>query len=128
MSGDREVPRFIEESVKTGMPAEYFEGATSAGPLATFDGADSWVDHPYRNGVALIGDAAATSDPTWGQGMSLTLRDVRVLSDALGAGHDWDEAAHAYAAEHDRYYEIIHRSDGWAAQVFMDVGAESDAI
>ena len=67
MSGDREVPRFIEESRKTGMPGEYFEGATPAGPLATFSGADSWVDHPYRDGVALIGDAAAQSDQTWGR-------------------------------------------------------------
>jgi 2-polyprenyl-6-methoxyphenol hydroxylase-like FAD-dependent oxidoreductase len=48
-----------------------------AGPLATFDATDNWVEHPYANGVAPIGDAASTSDPTWGQGMSLALRDVR---------------------------------------------------
>ncbi len=29
------------------------------------------------SGVALLGDAAATSDPSFGQGMSLTLRDAR---------------------------------------------------
>ena len=26
---------------------------------------------------------------------------------------DWDTAGHAYAAEHDRHYGIIHRVDGW---------------
>ena len=81
MAGAKDIPRFIEESVKVGMPQEYFEGAKTAGPLATFSGADSWTDHPYRDGVALIGDAAAQSD-TWDQGCD-TMRDVRILRDAL---------------------------------------------
>ena len=127
MSGDREVPRFIEESVKTGMPAEYFEGATSAGPLATFSGADSWVDHPYRNGVALIGDAAAQSDQTWGQGMALTLRDARILRDALLADDDWEAAGHAYAEEHDRQFHDLHTAESWFTGIFMEPGAEADA-
>ena len=38
------------------------------GPLATFDRADTWVEHPYKEGVVLVGDAAATTDPTYGQG------------------------------------------------------------
>jgi menaquinone-9 beta-reductase len=33
--------------------------------------------------MALIGDAAAASDPSWGEGLSLTLRDVRLLRDSL---------------------------------------------
>lgn len=40
MQGEKDVGRFIEESAKTGMPREYFEGARPAGPLATFSGAD----------------------------------------------------------------------------------------
>jgi 2-polyprenyl-6-methoxyphenol hydroxylase-like FAD-dependent oxidoreductase len=128
LQGGHDVERFKQATEQIGMPKEFYAEAKAAGPLATFDGADSWVDHPYGNGVALIGDAAATSDPTWGQGMSLTLRDVRVLHDALAADRDWDKAGHAYAAEHDRYYAITHRCDGWAAHVFMDIGPESDAI
>jgi 2-polyprenyl-6-methoxyphenol hydroxylase-like FAD-dependent oxidoreductase len=62
--------------------AEFFVGAKGLGPLATFSGADTWVEHPYRQGVVLIGDAAA-SDPSFGQGLALTVRDVRVLRDAL---------------------------------------------
>src|SRR5439155_67663 len=82
--------------------------ARLAGRLAMFEGADAWLDHPYRDGVALVGDAAAASDPTWGQGMSLTLRDVRTLRDRLVADDDWTAAGHAYAAEHDRYYGVVH--------------------
>ena len=67
------------------------------------------MDHPYEAGVVLIGDAAAASDPTWGQGLSLTVRDTRVLRDHLCAHDDWEAAGHAYAVEHDRYYSVIHR-------------------
>jgi hypothetical protein len=61
------------------------------------------------------GDAAAASDPTWAQGLSLTLRDVRVLRDQLLMNDDW-EAAHAYATEHDQYYGALHRIEGWARE------------
>jgi len=58
--------------------------------------------------------------------MSLTLRDVRALRDALLADDDWDAAGHAYAAEHDRYYRIVHDADGWYRDVFMEIGPEAD--
>jgi 2-polyprenyl-6-methoxyphenol hydroxylase-like FAD-dependent oxidoreductase len=127
LQGDKDVSRFIEDSVKTGMPAEYFEGATAAGPLATFSGADSWVDHPYGNGVVLIGDAAAQSDQTWGQGMALTLRDARILRDALVADDNWDAAGHAYADEHDRQFHDLHKVESWFTSIFMEPGPEANA-
>jgi 2-polyprenyl-6-methoxyphenol hydroxylase-like FAD-dependent oxidoreductase len=83
---------------------------------------------PYREGIALIGDAAATSDPTWGQGLSLALRDARVLTDFLRADDDWDAAAHAYAAEHDRYYGVIHSVEDWQTQVLLERGPQADEI
>ena len=126
-SGDYDVRRFIEESIGVGVPADWFARAQPIGPLAMFDATDTWVPHPYGEGVALIGDAAATSDPTWGQGMSLTLRDVRVLADRLSAADDWDAAAHAYAAEHDCYAEIVRRVDGWYSDLLMDVSPSAEA-
>ena len=81
--GSGDLARFVEGCKKTGASAALFEDARQAGPLATFGCAHSWVDHPYRDGVALIGDTATSSDPTWGQGLSLTLRDARVLRDHL---------------------------------------------
>jgi 2-polyprenyl-6-methoxyphenol hydroxylase-like FAD-dependent oxidoreductase len=127
LQGDKDVPQFTESSIATGMPVEYFAGAEAAGPLASFDGADCWVDHPYKNGVALIGDAAASSDPSWGQGLSLTLRDVRVLRDALLANDDWDAAGNAYAAEHDRYFGITHQVEDWLTTFFFDTSPEGEA-
>jgi 2-polyprenyl-6-methoxyphenol hydroxylase-like FAD-dependent oxidoreductase len=125
--GAADLPRFIAESIRSGAPAEWYEGVKAAGPLATFDGADVWVEHPYQGGVVLIGDAAATSDPTWGQGLSLTVRDARVLRDALLNHADWDVAGHAYAAEHDRYYGVIHRVEEWLSQLFLEIGPVGEA-
>ncbi|HXJ36273.1 MAG TPA: NAD(P)/FAD-dependent oxidoreductase [Candidatus Eisenbacteria bacterium] len=126
LQGEAGFGRFKAEAEAIGIPHGAFATARMAGPLATFDGADSWVEHPYRDGVALLGDAAATSDPTWGQGMSMALRGARVLRDALAAGDDWEAAGHAYAAEHDRAYAIVHRADGWYADLFMEMSPEAD--
>jgi 2-polyprenyl-6-methoxyphenol hydroxylase-like FAD-dependent oxidoreductase len=121
------LPRFVAESMRAGVPAEVYARAQQAGPLATFDAADVWVDHPYRDGVALLGDAAATSDPTWGEGMSLTLRDVHALRDRLCSDTDWDAAGHAYAEAHDAHYGTIHAVDGWFADFFMEIGPAAQA-
>ena len=128
LSGKKNGQRFIAESLKTGVPAEYYTNAKVAGPLASFSGAHSWVDHPYQHGVVLIGDAAAASDPTHGQGLSKTLRDVRVLRDKLLANEDWDEAGHAYAEEHDRYYRVNHTIESWTTQMLFETGPEADAL
>jgi 2-polyprenyl-6-methoxyphenol hydroxylase-like FAD-dependent oxidoreductase len=126
LQGEASFARFKSEAEATGVPSDALVAARMAGPLATFDGADSWVEHPYRDGIVLLGDAAATTDPTWGQGMSMALRGARVLRDALGATDDWDAAGHAYAAEHDRVFEIVHRADGWLEQLFMEIGPDAD--
>ena len=125
--GDSDVRRFIEASVAAGGPPECYEGAVPSGPLATFDAADTWVEHPYREGVVLIGDAAASNDPSYGEGLSLTVRDVRVLRDHLLGDADWDRAGHAFSAEHDRHYGVIHNVSRWFSQLFLERGPEADA-
>jgi 2-polyprenyl-6-methoxyphenol hydroxylase-like FAD-dependent oxidoreductase len=128
LQGDRDIERFVATSIELGVPREYYESVQPAGPLATFDATDTWVDSPFKDGVALIGDAAATSDPTWGQGMSLTLHDVRLLSEALLASDDWKVAGRAYAAAHDRDAATIRAADTWYTDVFLDLGAAADAL
>lgn len=127
LSGKGRIPDFLRICRETGVPEAWLAKVQPAGPLAAFEGADSRVDHPYRDGVALVGDAAATSDPVWGCGMSLTLRDVRVLRDALAGSADWNAAGHAYAEEHDRYYARLRAVEDWMTRVFFDRGPEADA-
>jgi len=127
LQGEADIPRFIAESIRTGAPTEFYAGARAIGPLATFDAADTWVDHPYKEGIALIGDAAASNDPSFGEGLSLTVRDVRVLRDHLLSYENWEAAGHAYAEEHDRHYGVIHTVSGWFGELFYAVGPEADA-
>jgi 2-polyprenyl-6-methoxyphenol hydroxylase-like FAD-dependent oxidoreductase len=127
LQGPGDLARFVEGCKKTGASAALFGDARQIGPLATFSCAHSWVDHPYRDGVALLGDAATSSDPTHGQGLSLTLRDARVLRDHLLRSNDWDAAGHAYAAEHDAYAGRLHTFNQWFSELYLATGPDADA-
>jgi menaquinone-9 beta-reductase len=125
--GAEDLPHFVADSVKAGAPSRWYASARPIGPLATFDGADTWVVHPYHSGVVLIGDAAASSDPSYGQGQGLTARDARVLRDQLLANDDWNVAGHTYAAEHDRYFAEVHKFTSWVYKLLYETGPEADA-
>jgi 2-polyprenyl-6-methoxyphenol hydroxylase-like FAD-dependent oxidoreductase len=127
LQGPADLPQLLALAQQAGTPAEWLADARPIGPLATFEGAHHWVDHPYRDGVVLIGDAAATSDPCFGQGLSLTLRDVRTLRDKLLGESDWDAAGHAYAEAHDRYYAALHSAEDWFTRLLMEQGEAADA-
>lgn len=75
--------------------------ATPAGPCAAYTNEDSWTDPPFADGVVLVGDAAGYNDPIIGQGLSITLRDVRIVSELLLAT-DWSGALFAPYAEERR--------------------------
>ena len=127
LQGDGDFPRFCEEFNRAAGNAIPLGDAQPAGPLASFECVDVWVDHPYRDGVALVGDAAASNDPSWGQGLALALRDARALSDELLANHDWAAAVNRYAALHDQHYGIIRMVSGWFYDVFQRLGPEAEA-
>jgi len=127
LSGKNKVPEFLQLVQAVGIPKEWLEGVESIGPLAEFDGADKWVDSPARNGVALIGDAAASSDPSWGCGLSLTMLDVEALSTALREDDDWDAALTEYARRHDQYSGALHRIHQWMYELVWSAGPEADA-
>lgn len=63
--------------------------STPLGPCATFPMNDSWTDTPVVPGGAVIGDAAGWSNPVTAQGLSITLRDARILSEALLDNTTW---------------------------------------
>jgi 2-polyprenyl-6-methoxyphenol hydroxylase-like FAD-dependent oxidoreductase len=127
LSGARDLSEAIGHLRAVGAPERWFEGVELAGPFSTFDGAARWVEHPYRNGVVLIGDAAGATDPTWGEGLARTLRDVRLLRDRLLSDDDWDRAASAFAADHDAFFSCMLRLGGMRGELLFSVGPEADA-
>jgi 2-polyprenyl-6-methoxyphenol hydroxylase-like FAD-dependent oxidoreductase len=128
LQGEAASGRFVAEALRCGIPPEYYEGARANGPLASFISADHWVENPYRDGVVLIGDAAGASDPIWGQGLSLTCRDARVLTDLLRESQDWLAACRAYAAAHDQYFTNLREADNCMRELLVDRGPEADAL
>jgi 2-polyprenyl-6-methoxyphenol hydroxylase-like FAD-dependent oxidoreductase len=126
LSGKDKVQEFIQLCKCAGVPESWFTTVESIGPLAEFDGADHWTKSPVKNGVALIGDAAASSDPSWGCGLSLTLLDVEHLANALCASDDWNAALERYADEHAEYSWALRRILGWMTELMWTPGPEAD--
>ena len=71
---------------------KYLAEAKPAGPLLSYFNNDSWTDVPFAEGAILIGDAAGWNDPINGLGLSITYRDVRIVSDLLKESDDWRPA------------------------------------
>lgn len=126
LSGEKHIPEFLGYCRGAGIPAEWLDAAVPAGPLAEFNGADRWVNHPARDGVVLIGDAATSTDPDWGTGLSLTLWDVLHLSEALHSSSDWHDAIENYAVQHDRYYGALHEVTRCCAELLWSTGPEAE--
>ena len=128
LSGARDFEEALRHLGEIGVPDAHLADARLCGPYASFDGAHRWVATPHRDGVVLIGDAAGVSDPAWGCGLSRTMRDVRLLRDALLRDDDWTTAAHRYAVEHDDAFERLRRVERIYAELFMATGEEADEV
>lgn len=79
--------------------SEQVASANPIGPIATYPGDDTWTDAPYVDGVVLIGDAAGYNDPIIGAGLSIALRDARIVRDLVLDGARSATAFAAYGAE-----------------------------
>jgi len=73
--------------------------ATPAGPCAAYAGEDTWTATPFAPGIVLIGDAAGHNDPIIGQGLSIAMRDARLVRDLVLDGARTPEAFAPYAQE-----------------------------
>jgi len=126
LSGERDFAAVMSQFYEIGLPVEWLERLTPHGIFSTFDGAHRWITHPVRSGCVLIGDAAAASDPVWGNGLSRTLRDVRLLRDHLLANPDWKQAAYDYAEDHDDFFHRLRRAEKLNATLYFAIGDEAE--
>jgi len=127
LSGNAKVGEFLDGCRATNVPSDWFEGVSVVGPLAEFEGADHWVSSPSKHGLALIGDAAGATDPSWGCGLSKTLVDVEALATELASTDDWNAALQRYAARHDDYFGKLHDILSWWTTLIWSGGPEADA-
>lgn len=96
-------PRRVVEQMRTlgcFPDSGWFDEARPASPCASYPMEDTWSGRPYAAGVVLVGDAAGWNDPIIGQGLSIAVRDVRLVAAALLESSDWSPSAfESYAAE-----------------------------
>jgi 2-polyprenyl-6-methoxyphenol hydroxylase-like FAD-dependent oxidoreductase len=97
-----------------------------AGPLFSYLNADAWTEQPFRKGVVLVGDAAGWNDPILGLGLSITYRDVRIVSELLKSTDDW---AHldfsAYAEERGERMRRLRFTAKITSALDMEFGDEA---
>jgi len=127
LSGERDFAAVVKHFHEIGIPGEWLENLAPHGIFETFDGAHRWITNPTRGNCVLIGDAAAASDPVWGNGLSRTLRDVRLLRDWLLEFKDWSRAADAYAADHDDFFQRLRRAERLNATLHFSMGERAES-
>jgi 2-polyprenyl-6-methoxyphenol hydroxylase-like FAD-dependent oxidoreductase len=79
--------------------SEALAGGTPAGPCSSYPMNDSWCDRIVDDGVVLVGDAAGWNDPIIGQGVSIAVRDARMVSEVLLGTASWSPRAFAGYSE-----------------------------
>jgi len=105
--------------------SESIARATPPGPCAAYPMNDTWTDCPVGQGLVLIGDAAGYSDPNIAQGLSIAMRDVRILSELLLASPDWSpNALRAYADERAERMRRLRFCNAVATTLRGDFGSE----
>lgn len=106
--------------------AEVADG-TAAGPCATYPGDDTWTATPYTDGVVLVGDAAGHNDPIIGQGLSIALRDARMVRDLVLDGASGPDDFRPYGEERVERMRRLRLVADIVATVNVEDGAENRA-
>jgi 2-polyprenyl-6-methoxyphenol hydroxylase-like FAD-dependent oxidoreductase len=97
------------------------------GPFRAYSNQDEWVERPTAPGVVLIGDAAGHNDPLIGQGLSITLRDVRIVRDIVLAG-DWRQPAfESYVEERSERMRRLRIAGRFGAKMRVQFGPAAAA-
>ena len=93
-------------------------GATPIGPCKAYPSQFARLERPYVPGAILIGDAAGFADPILGQGLSITLRDARMVRDVLASDYWSASAFAAWGIERAETARRIAQSTRFAAHLF----------
>jgi 2-polyprenyl-6-methoxyphenol hydroxylase-like FAD-dependent oxidoreductase len=120
-SGPGGTTRFLDAAAFPCIPwGDALAHATPAGPLAAYPGDESWCEQPYAEGVVLIGDAAGHNNPIIGQGLSISLRDVRMVRDVVRAGDVSPAAFTPYGAERMERLRRLRAGADFMAATFAE--------
>ncbi len=128
-AGEGAEQRFADAFRLTTVPKSgALAGATIAGPCHSIPNQSTWTDSPIAPGIVLIGDAAGYNDPIIGQGLSISLRDVRIVSEALLGSDVWNlELLTPYAEERTERMRRLRFAASLDSFVHAEFGEEATA-
>jgi 2-polyprenyl-6-methoxyphenol hydroxylase-like FAD-dependent oxidoreductase len=95
------------------------------GPFNSFSNEDHWLEDPTAPGVVLVGDAAGHNDPITGQGLSIALRDIRLVSEIVLGGNCDREAFRPYVEERLERMRRLRIAARLATQLRVEFGDEA---
>jgi len=95
------------------------------GPFNSFSNEDHWIDDPTAPGVVLAGDAAGHNDPIIGQGLSIALRDVRLLSEIILDDKRDQAAFRSYVEERAERMRRLRIAARLRAKLYAEFGEEA---
>jgi menaquinone-9 beta-reductase len=127
-SGQHAAKNFLEAFRVPTLPhSEEIAAGQIAGPCLGYPNADTWVDEPTAPGVVLIGDAAGHNDPTIGQGLSIAIRDVRLVAGALSNAASWEIGVFSdYVSERRERMRRLRYTARLASKIRCEFGEEAD--
>ena len=128
-NGEEGAKRFLESFKFRSAPKNAaIANGKPAGPLFSYFNNDSWTDEPFADGAVLIGDAAGWNDPINGLGLSITYRDVRIVSDILKATSKGEKPDFSsYAEERFERMRRLRFAGQLQATLDMEFGEEARA-
>ncbi|MGE5597152.1 MAG: FAD-dependent oxidoreductase [Hyphomicrobiales bacterium] len=128
LSGTGAEQRFLDAWRLRSVPrAEALANATPVSECFSYPNNDTWTDVPYVDGLVLVGDAAGHNDPITGQGLSITLRDVRMVTEILGAADNFNTRELApYAEERAERMRRLRFAAALTATIDSEFGPEAE--
>jgi len=129
LAGDGAEQKFIEAFRLSTVPhSDSIANAKIAGPCHAIPNHSTWTDSPVAPGVVLLGDAAGYNDPIIGQGLAVSMRDVRVVSELLLGSETWNEALFApYIEERTERMRRLRVAAAMDSVVHAEFGPEATA-
>ncbi|HET7718876.1 MAG TPA: hypothetical protein VFK43_02835, partial [Acidimicrobiales bacterium] len=129
LAGDGGPRRFLDAFRLGSLPdSGAFASATPASPCAVYSNEATWLPDPAAvAGVVFVGDAAGWDDPITGQGLSVSLRDIRVATELLRATDDWSPTGLApYREERAERMRRLRFASSMTAKIANEFGLEAE--
>lgn len=123
-----DTPVLLLDRLADALPDGVLDHATVAGPTGFFPTSETLSTVTYGSSTVLVGDAAATNDPSQGHGLSLIYRDIRDLTDRLIHTRDWSDVPEQFAWQRTQDHGVLRAHAQWVAPLSTGTGPDAERL